>query len=196
MPHKTPFTDWVYDAWDQLVLDKGAKLSLQERQAGWRALYDRCYVDGAWTIPIHDAELVTSLGFYLGWETGSYEAARGHSHELLDHPGFAELSLGDAHEWRRKEANAAYLCGDKEHAIKQLRQIFDGSLPRDLVFDRSGLMVLLEALGPDHVPDEGLVGLVADVIAAHPGRKRLAKSVLRAKTTTELFDALHRCFKG
>lgn len=34
MPQSIPFTDWVYDAWDQLVLDKGAKLSFAERYAG------------------------------------------------------------------------------------------------------------------------------------------------------------------
>ncbi len=194
MPQSIPFTDWVYDAWDQLVLDKGAKLSFAERYAGWQALYERCYIDGKWTIPVHDAELVTSLGFYQGWETRSFQDSRDRVRELLDHPDFAQLSRWESHDWVAKEATATFLCGDTGHALGQLRRCLETRGHGELVLLRASLYMLLEALGPDHVPSEGLVALVADVIAAHPGRKRLAKSVRTANTTSELQDALDRSY--
>lgn len=194
MNHTSPFTDWVYDAWDQLVLDKGSRLSIQERQTGWRELYERCYVDGAWTVSIHDAELVATLGWSLGGESGDYLGARARLRELMSHPDFGQIPAWLARDHMGREAVAAYLCGDTEHALLKLRQFLTTRGHGELVLVRSSLRLLLHALGTDHVPEEGLVALVADVIAAHRGRKRLAKSVRDAQTTTELQDALRRCF--
>lgn len=193
MPHESPFTDWVYDAWDQLVLDKGACLSLQERQEGWRNLHDRCYVNHAWVVPVADARLVTNLGFYLGWETRSYHDSRDRMRELLDHPDFHQLPGWEARHMVAEEAIAAYLCGDTGHAVEQLRRCLDTRGHGELVLGRAKLSMLLEALGPDHVPEEELVALVADIIAAHRGRKRLAKSVRGATTAKELGEALFNC---
>lgn len=194
MSKQIPFTNWIYEAWDQLVLDKGAKLSFAERHPGWNDLRNRCYMDGAWAIPIHDAELVTSLGFYLGWEARSFHDSRDRIRELLDHPDFEQLSGRESREWVAKEAVAAFLCGETGHALEQLRRCLETRDNGELVLLRASLYMLLEALGHDHAPSEGLVALVADVIEAQPGRKQLAKSVRAAKTTSELQDALDRSY--
>src|SRR5688572_10150142 len=132
----------VFLEWRQLTLHADNKLPFEERHTRWRKLYEANYTDGHWLVPVDDADLISSMGAYLGFESKDYALTRRLSREFLEHPGLAAREPGnprnrhwmgrelerefayDAVDATQHEALAALLEGDIDYGASLIRQAF------------------------------------------------------------------------
>ncbi len=199
MPASSPFTDWVYEAWEELVLDKGDKLSLEEKRQKWSILHQACYVTGEWTVGLEDSRLVASLGSTLAMQSGEYMVARDLLRELFAHKGLTEESLFDIeHNWSLvREAIADILCGNVADAIERIRKPLHHP-DRQKVFlniVRNDLIDVVHTLGLENQADEEIVTFVAEIVGCYKGLKRLSMKVRTYRTYSELCSALDQTFR-
>jgi hypothetical protein len=184
----------VYLEWDELVLDKGARLSFEERRRRWGDLYARTFVDGRWVVDADDAAWVASLGFWLGWEAADYRLGRAVLRQLFAHPDLSRgLYVVDEGQLRIDEAIADILCGNVEPAINRLRALLTNPNGRRGSY-RSvgwGLQLLIDAFDPSDPADPLVRSLVAEVIGSYRGLKRVSKGVEGAETNADLRAALN-----
>ncbi len=75
MANKSPFTEEIYQEWDQLVLANGYKLAYSERRERWQALYERTFIDGRWVVGGYEVSIVASLGVTLALRAKEYRFA-------------------------------------------------------------------------------------------------------------------------
>lgn len=183
----TPFTEWVFLEWDELVLDKGWKLSLEERRRRAQALLDKLYLDGQWIVGFWDAELPAVLAAHLAMEAGDFPAARDLCRRLMAHPGFGQDEVGCEYT-RALEAECDYRCGNRDACQRLLALIRSRRRPPHVARGSAGS--LLEDLGPDEPADPYLVQVCVELILAYPNKKRLAKRAALARTNRDLLDAI------
>lgn len=187
MPRKSPFTDAIVSAWDKLVLEKGAKLSLNERIAGWEELDDLCKQDGVWVVGFQDACLVGMLGVTLAFERKEWALARHHAKVLLQHKD--ALNDKNRREWESAklyETSAALLCGEVEEGIAGATGLLDqtsGRARRSLLYHLHGV---LSETTSDSIIDPKLSEYAETLIGGFPGSKRIALQAKRASTHDEL----------
>jgi hypothetical protein len=197
--HKSPFTAWIFEDWDQLVLSNGAKLPRDERRRRWRALYEKTTRDGAWIVPLDDANLVGSLGWALAMEDKDFMRARELARSLLHHPEMKPELLWTAgiSSLVADEAVADILCGNVSEGCLKLRNHLrhvrqEPRIKHEVRNCAVGLMeaemeVLSEA-------DPAIRELVVEVLNAYPNKKRAAKRAAAAGTYGELVQVMYDAF--
>lgn len=197
MAQKSPFTEWVFSAWDELVLDKGAKLSLDERRSRWLDLYGRTYVDGKWIVPHTDAALVASLGSSLAMTCCEYQVARDLLRQIFEHPDVRGATLtSELYDLVVREAIADILCGNFEDAIERLRGPLHAPDREKVLLNivRNDLRNLVNTLGPCGTADPRITGFIAEVVGCYKGLKRFSKKISTNSTYGELNEALEKTF--
>lgn len=195
---KGPYSDEIYEEWDQLVLDKGAKLSLQEREKRWRILYERFFVDGRWIVSSDDMGLIATLGRSIALEGQDWELANRLAQEVLIHEHLDvrkdRLVIMDAFIW---EGVTEILLGKIESGVSKLSAPFhEGGtkLWEYRLFLRLPLGGALDAIGLDKAADRRVANLVAELIASFPNCKRLSRKVSGAVTNGDLNDLLDQTY--
>lgn len=197
MSRKSPFTEWVFSAWDELVLDKGAKLSLDERRSRWLGLYHRTYVDGKWIVGVDDAALVASLGETVAMIADEYERARDLLRQFFLHPDLTPKQLVREYESLFiREAIADILCDNVEAAIDRLRRaLYEPGRKRLFVnVLRNDLLNLVNTLGLDNAADSRITEFAAEVVGCYQGLKRVSRKIAANATNGELSEALLTTF--
>ncbi len=197
MPHKSPFTDWVADEWDELVLAKGARLSLEVRHRRWFDLYQRTYIDGKWVVGSDDASLVASLGGYLALESEDYRSCRDLLRQFLAHPDLTAEKIFRGHgSLFVLEANADMLCGNVKAGIERLRKPLHAPRRQKHFLNvvRNDLISFVNTVGLEETLDPQIAEFVAEVVAYYRGLKRVSERVADATTYRELNDALLQTF--
>ena len=197
MSRKSPFTEWVFSAWDELVLDKGAKLSLDERRSRWLGLYHRTYVDGKWIVGVDDAALVASLGETLAMIADEYERARDLLRQFFLHPDLTPKQLVREYESLFiREAIADILCGNVEDAIERLRQPLHAPDRENVLLNvvRNDLINLMNTLGLGNAANPRITEFVAEVVGCYQGLKRFSQKISTNSTNGELSEALQKTF--
>lgn len=195
MGRKSPFTDAIFAAWDQLVLDKGAKLSLEERIAGWEALDQLCKEDDVWVVGFPDACLAGMLGVTLAFEQKQWEIAWHRAENLLRH----QDALNEKYhlEWesaKEYKVSAALLCGKLEEAIADAMSLLDQTSGRarwSLLGHLSGVLTETTSHG---AIDPKLSEYAESLISGFPGCKGLARRARGASTHDELLLAIRLVF--
>jgi hypothetical protein len=188
---KGPHSDEIYAEWDQLVLDKGTKLSLEERERRWRALYEKFFVDGQWIVSPDDAGLISSLGKWTAIEARDWELANRLCREFLSQDQLDErkdrIAVMDHYIW---EGISEILMGRVDEGVTRLREPFHdkrfkvGEYRSSLRLDLGGLLV--EGMDSGAVADRNVASLVQDLIASFPNSKRLSGRVSGAITNGDL----------
>jgi hypothetical protein len=185
---KSPFTDWIFLEWNELVLDNGAKLSHEERTRRCHDLLGKLYMDGKWIVGIWDAEAPAVLAATLAMEAGDFLAARDFCRQLMAHPDFGQDDVFREYTVSL-EAVCDYLCGNMNAACERL--VTDVRVRRHPPHvARGSIGRLLEHIGPQVPVDPELVQVCVELILAYPNKKRLAKRATMAKTNQDLLDAI------
>jgi hypothetical protein len=192
MARKSPFTPKVYDAWDKLVLDNGAKLSLDQRYKGWQELHDVCFQNGKWLVGFDDAGLAASLGSTLAMETKDWSSARLLANQFLSHPEAAHFPkdphLPSAH---RIEIAAGILCGDIVASSKKCLRLVDekafGRWSKTfLLTSISHLNGVLSELDPNCQISPDLRNYAFELVKRFSGFKKRANEVLTMTTNRQV----------
>lgn len=193
MPRKRPPPSWVFEAWRELVLDKGDKLSLEERHRRWADLYSKTFHEGVWTVPADDAALVARLGWTIHMNKKQYETARDLLRAFMSHPAYpSEVDATTYTEIVVCEATADILCSNVSGGVERLRAELhrpgrDRSARHSV---RNSLCEILWTLSPDKEADPAIRGLAADTIALYPGKKRLTQWARTCESNQDLLEAL------
>ncbi|MEQ1935568.1 MAG: hypothetical protein ABL962_17045, partial [Fimbriimonadaceae bacterium] len=186
MAHKSPFTEEIYQEWDQLVLEKGRKLSLAERTLRWRKLYERTCSNGTWTVPCGDASLVASLGANLSLESGDYELGREVCQSYLQLEPIDEVSSAQITGYY---GVCTILAGDEEVGCLILSNLLTVNSQI-----RSSILLLLSGLlyeqGHQNAASKLQRELVGLLLSKYPGNKRRSQSALRSSTNGQLDELL------
>ena len=143
MAHKSPFNQEIYDAWDKLVLNNGAKLNFTKRYQGWQQLHAMCWQNGKWIVGFDDAGLTARLGYSLAMERKDWRNARLLANQYLSHPEANrfpnDLGLPSAHGI---EIAAGILCGDVDASTRKCIHLIDSK-----AFGRGSKMFLQTSIG-------------------------------------------------
>ena len=201
MPHKSPFTREIFDAWDKLVLNNGDKLTLDQRFAGWQNLHAMCLQNGKWIVGFMDASLAASLGYYLAMEKKDWTNARLLANKILAHPEANNFPndphLSSAHGI---EIAAGILCGDLDASIKKSLRLIDekffGRWSKAFLQCSIGhLSDVLHELTPSGVLDPKLQDYAFELMKRFPGFKKRAKEVLTMTSNQEVMDWIDAIMK-
>jgi hypothetical protein len=84
--YKSPFTPWVSDIWNDVIVENGDTLSLEEKVKIMGELYQKIFVDGKWLVGIADAGLIGYQNARLALEQENWAQSKKFLSELLSHP--------------------------------------------------------------------------------------------------------------
>ncbi len=194
MAHKSPFTQEIYDAWDKLVLDNGAKLNFAERYQGWQELHAICFQNGKWIVGFDDAGLVALLGYTLAMEKKDWQNARLLANQYLSHPEANRYPndphLSNAHGI---EIAAGILCGDIAISTDKCLCLVDAKAfgrwsKTFLLTSIRHLASVLYELSPSAELDSNLRTYAFELIKRFPGFKKRANEVLTMTGNQEIMD--------
>jgi hypothetical protein len=190
---RSPYLNWVFEAWDEIVLEKGALLTMEERNALWVSLFERTFQDGQWTVSLADAELVSTSGMYLCWEACDYAGARDICRLFLNHPGATAHLLECEYPYMiTYEALHTMRCGEEqEGATRLLETLENAERPTRLVVHcYSCIHQYLTEPPLFGVPTEALNSLVVDLLQRKRAPKKIVNLARSAKDYEELEFAL------
>ncbi len=194
MAHKSPFTDEIYNEWDKLVLNNGAKLKFAERYQGWQKLQAMCFQNGKWIVEFDDAGLVASLGYTLAMERRDWLNARMLANQYLSHPeanSFPnEPGLPSAHG---TEIAAGILCGDIVASTQKCIHLIDSKAfgrgsKMFLQISINNLVGVLYELGPKSPLSPELHDYSFELMKRFPGFKKRASEVQAMTTYQQVID--------
>lgn len=185
--HRSPFTELVFLEWDELVLDKGWKLSLEERRRRAQALLDKTFIGGEWTVGACDAGLVASLVGHLALGAKDWSYASEVASRMKSHPDFGQDEVALETVIGMK-AIAEALCGNW-NALQGLSDLIR-MRKRPPHGARLWIGGLVQELGAENPVRPDVVRLTVELILAYPNKKRLAKRAALAKTNRDLLDAI------
>ncbi len=194
MAHKSPFTQEIYDAWDKLVLEKGAKLNFAKRYQGWQELHAMCFQNGKWIVGFDDAGLAASLGYTLAMEKKDWTSARLLTNQYLSHPEVNrfpnDLHLPIANGI---EIASGILCGDVYSSTQKCIHLIDSK-----AFGRGSKMFLQTSIGhlsgvlcelcPKALLSPELRDYAFQLMKRFPGFKKRANEVLNMTTNRQVMD--------
>ena len=194
MAHKSPFTQEIYDAWDKLVLNNGAKLNFAKRYRGWQELHAMCFQNDKWIVGFDDAGLTAGLGYILAMEKKDWLNARLLANQYLSHPE-ANRYPNDPHlsSAHGIEIAAGILCGDVGVSTQKCIHLIDskafGRWSRTfLQTSVSHLAGVLFELSPKAPLSPELRNYAFELIKRFPGFKKRANEALAMTTNRQVMD--------
>ena len=185
--HRSPFTEWVFLEWDELVLAKGRKLSLEERRRRAHELLDKTFKGEQWTVGVWDAGIVASLVGHLALEAKDWLFASEVARRMMSHPEFGQDEVAKE-TVIGIEAVAEAMCGNWE-ALSGLSDLIR-MRKRPPHGARIWIGGLVQELGAENPVRPDVVRLTVELILAYPNMKRLARRAALAKTNRDLLDAI------
>lgn len=198
MPHKSPFTEEIYLVWDQLVLEKGMRLTLEERVAGWQKLHAMCWQDGKWIVGFMDAGLSANLGMSLAMQQQRWRDANNLSVELLAHAEASSYSrdpgMVQAYSF---QVGALIMLGEVDQGVTLGTQLLE-SKEINWYYRIKFLHSLCGVLHEPSLPkplDRRIALFAQQVFSKFPGCKTLGKQASKAETAEELLDLIEKVFQ-
>ncbi|MEQ1823620.1 MAG: hypothetical protein ABL949_14005 [Fimbriimonadaceae bacterium] len=193
MAHKSPFTEEIYQEWDQLVLEKGHRLTYAEKRQRWQILYEQTYKDERWIVGCYDVGLVASLGLSLALEGKEYVFARDLCRSVLALPCDEEVQRV---HFLVREGTAGILAGDVEQSVESWQLLLcNNPTNRTLRVQMLGdLIGILEETISAELPSTAMCEVTSLILAEFPGNKKRSKQALTAHANSELIGLIMDCF--
>lgn len=198
MPHRSPFTEEIYLAWDQLVLQNGMRLTLEERVAGWQKLHAMCWQEGKWIVGFMDAELSGNLGMSLAMQQQRWSDAYNLSVELLAHEEASSYSRDPATiEAYSFQLAALIMLGKIDQAVALGTRLLESKEMLRyyrIKFLHSLCGVLHEPSLPKPI-DRRIALFAQRVFSKFPGCKTLGRQASKAESAEELLALIEKVFE-
>ena len=187
-PHKSPFNEEIYQAWEPIAF-ASMKMSVEDRIAMWSPLYERYSDNGALPLPAVDAALLTSLGWSLMMQSGNYVRAEEMCEAFLSLPDAKsdEVSYESHRAWH---ADSLLLQGRVDEAVSEYRDLLQGK-KMSLVLVRNGIRQVLNDV-KDGLAIEQLRMIVRDLYRRLPGYGPYSSDAAAANTAEELAAVMDR----
>ena len=193
MPHKPPFNREIADEWLELIGDKGERLSFDERERRWKALYEKCYQSDAWIVGTWDAGLVSGLGWNLAIEAKRYAEAKALAERFLQHRDAETEDVDDLVHFLICKDIAGILAGEVTQSASRLAGwLTDDKLARGqykYVLTHK-VLHMLDMLGLENAPQPEIRTLASDLLLQFSGMNQASNSALTADTNAELSQLL------
>lgn len=117
---------WVWEEWNELVSINQNRPPFAEVLRRTRALFDRTYRNGVWTVGFDGAELTATLASNVEIEALEFEAAARCLRALLTHPNYDQCDRVIRPEIEGDIAAFEIWEGNLEEGIARLRQVMSG----------------------------------------------------------------------
>ncbi len=189
---KSQGTDAVYQPWEELAF-RSDHLSLEEKVATWKELYNSCHDGQQLKVSVDDACLVTGKGIHFAWEQRRYDDIVHLCREWFNHPDQASADKYDKVHFACKLGTGLFLSGDQRQAIEVIDDLVFNGTP---VFYKLSWMDALRdytsafEFEPDYKIEPTFADHLSRLIAPRRGGKRLSVRVKSITSAREMHDAI------